>query len=271
MRMPSSASCARRCSRGRHSPSLRPKGAPPTPWKPARYRHGPCEAPHRHGTCCRPRQAPGPPIRRNMPPANETSPLRVLLIDDGAHRVGLIRDELTRQGHVVVGVIDSALLIHDCVLAAAARRGHRRQRIAVARHARAPGHGVGHAVRGRWWCSPRTTADAPMQQAHEGRRQRLRDRRAAAAAAGCRCCRWRSPASSRTGRCASSWCRREAQLSRAQGGRARQGHPDAAEVGLRKSRPTRQLRKLAMDRGAAPGAGGRTHRRRRTSCCTPPG
>lgn len=44
------------------------------------------------------------------------TPLRVLLIDDGAHRVDLIRDELTRQGHLVVGVVDSALTIHDCVL-----------------------------------------------------------------------------------------------------------------------------------------------------------
>ncbi len=44
------------------------------------------------------------------------APLRVLLIDDGAHRVSLIHDELTRQGHLVVGVLDSALLIHDCVL-----------------------------------------------------------------------------------------------------------------------------------------------------------
>lgn len=43
-------------------------------------------------------------------------PLRVLLIDDGAHRTGPIHDELARQGHLVVGVIDSALLIHDCVL-----------------------------------------------------------------------------------------------------------------------------------------------------------
>jgi two-component system, response regulator / RNA-binding antiterminator len=43
-------------------------------------------------------------------------PLRVLLIDDGARRVSLIHDELSRQGHLVVGVIDSALLIHDCVL-----------------------------------------------------------------------------------------------------------------------------------------------------------
>ena len=39
----------------------------------------------------------------------------MLLIDDGAHRVALIRDELTRQGHEVVGVIDSALVIHECV------------------------------------------------------------------------------------------------------------------------------------------------------------
>jgi response regulator NasT len=52
------------------------------------------------------------------PPPDEVSaaPLRVLLIDDGAHRVSLIHDELARQGHLVVGVLDSALLIHDCVL-----------------------------------------------------------------------------------------------------------------------------------------------------------
>lgn len=45
-----------------------------------------------------------------------TPALRVLLIDDGAHRVGLIRDELARQGCEVVGVIEQAMLIHDCVL-----------------------------------------------------------------------------------------------------------------------------------------------------------
>jgi two-component system, response regulator / RNA-binding antiterminator len=48
--------------------------------------------------------------------ASASSPLRVLLIDDGAHRVSLIHDELVSQGHLVVGVLDSALLIHDCVL-----------------------------------------------------------------------------------------------------------------------------------------------------------
>lgn len=47
--------------------------------------------------------------------AASPAPLRVLLIDDGANRVALIRDELTRQGHLVVGVVDSALTIHDCV------------------------------------------------------------------------------------------------------------------------------------------------------------
>jgi two-component system, response regulator / RNA-binding antiterminator len=41
--------------------------------------------------------------------------LRVLLIDDGAHRVGLIREELARMGCEVVGVIEQATLIHDCV------------------------------------------------------------------------------------------------------------------------------------------------------------
>ncbi len=54
-----------------------------------------------------------------LPSAPQPEPsagLRVLLIDDGAHRVGLIRDELARQGCEVVGVIEQATLIHDCVL-----------------------------------------------------------------------------------------------------------------------------------------------------------
>jgi response regulator NasT len=52
----------------------------------------------------------------HVPPSPADSPtLRVLLIDDGAHRVNVIRDELTRQGHLVVGVVDQALLIDDCV------------------------------------------------------------------------------------------------------------------------------------------------------------
>lgn len=45
-----------------------------------------------------------------------TSGLRVLLIDDGAHRVQHISDQLARQGCEVVGVIAQATLIHDCVL-----------------------------------------------------------------------------------------------------------------------------------------------------------
>ena len=47
--------------------------------------------------------------------ANLVSRLRVLLIDDGAGHVHEIGDELARQGHEVVGVLDSALLVHDCV------------------------------------------------------------------------------------------------------------------------------------------------------------
>lgn len=46
---------------------------------------------------------------------DEAAPLRVLLIDDGAHRVALIRDELVRRGHEVVGVVESARMIHDGV------------------------------------------------------------------------------------------------------------------------------------------------------------
>jgi len=43
------------------------------------------------------------------------SRLRVLLVDDGAHRVHAIREGLVRDGHEVVDVIDSATLVHDCV------------------------------------------------------------------------------------------------------------------------------------------------------------
>ena len=50
------------------------------------------------------------------PPSAPVAGLRVLLIDDGAHRADLLRDELARQGHEVVGVIEQATLIHDCVL-----------------------------------------------------------------------------------------------------------------------------------------------------------
>jgi response regulator NasT len=59
--------------------------------------------------------------RKPVPPPSQTpfavsqQALRVLLIDDGARSVSLIRDELTRQGHVVVGVIDCALAVHDRV------------------------------------------------------------------------------------------------------------------------------------------------------------
>jgi response regulator NasT len=61
-----------------------------------------------------PRKTPVPATDATV--ESPAAPLRVLLIDDGAHRVSLIRDELARQGHLVLGVIDSALLIHDCVL-----------------------------------------------------------------------------------------------------------------------------------------------------------
>lgn len=47
-----------------------------------------------------------------MPPA---AALRVLLIDDGAHRVRLIAEALIRQGHQVVGVLDEATRIQAAV------------------------------------------------------------------------------------------------------------------------------------------------------------
>ena len=59
---------------------------------------------------------PPPAPDASPPPSAPVAGLRVLLIDDGAHRVDLLRDELARQGHEVVGVIEQATLIHDCVL-----------------------------------------------------------------------------------------------------------------------------------------------------------
>jgi len=67
----------------------------------------------------KPPKHPSSPAPSTAPNAGSDIPqggLRVLLIDDGAHHITLIRSELTRLGHVVVGVIDSALAIHDCVL-----------------------------------------------------------------------------------------------------------------------------------------------------------
>ncbi|WP_158218889.1 ANTAR domain-containing response regulator [Roseateles aquatilis] len=57
-----------------------------------------------------------PPASVARPESPATAGLRVLVIDDGAHRVDLLRDELVRQGCEVVGVIEQATLIHDCVL-----------------------------------------------------------------------------------------------------------------------------------------------------------
>ena len=54
-------------------------------------------------------------VTPSAPASPDPAPLRVLLIDDGAHRVALIRDELTQQGHEVVAVIDSAIVVHECV------------------------------------------------------------------------------------------------------------------------------------------------------------
>ncbi|WP_374662640.1 ANTAR domain-containing response regulator [Inhella sp.] len=52
-----------------------------------------------------------------MPPPTlpTTSALRVLLVDDGAHRVRVIAEALIRQGHTVVGVLAEATRLHDAV------------------------------------------------------------------------------------------------------------------------------------------------------------
>jgi two-component system, response regulator / RNA-binding antiterminator len=44
-----------------------------------------------------------------------TTALRVLLVDDGAHRVRGIAEALIQQGHTVVGVLAEATRLHDAV------------------------------------------------------------------------------------------------------------------------------------------------------------
>jgi two-component system, response regulator / RNA-binding antiterminator len=51
--------------------------------------------------------------RHASPPSGPS--LRVLLVDDGAHRVRHIAEALILQGHTVVGVLDEATRIHDAV------------------------------------------------------------------------------------------------------------------------------------------------------------
>ena len=73
-----------------------------------------------------PKRIPGPRSARQAlsaaaapasPKASaHAAPLRVLVVDDGARRATLIRDELIKLGHLVVGVVESALTLHDCVL-----------------------------------------------------------------------------------------------------------------------------------------------------------
>lgn len=49
------------------------------------------------------------------PPHGLLPGLRVLLVDDGAHRVAGLHTDLVELGCEVVGVLDSATLVHDCV------------------------------------------------------------------------------------------------------------------------------------------------------------
>jgi response regulator NasT len=50
------------------------------------------------------------------PPPTADAPLRILLIDEGTRRAADMQRELAAHGHLVVGIVDAAPLIHDCVL-----------------------------------------------------------------------------------------------------------------------------------------------------------
>ena len=134
----------------------------------------------------------------------------MLLIDDGAHRVQLIREELARQGHEVVGVIDSATLIHDCV-----------QRLApdiVIVDSESPTRDTLENLATLSAAHPRPVVVFSEDAGHDPMQRALRAGVSAYVVAGLRpsawsrCCRSRSPASSRKG-CAPELDRAQRQLA----------------------------------------------------------
>lgn len=63
-----------------------------------------------------PNQLPARPAVA-VPEDGRVGPVRVLLVEDGAHHIEPLREELAAQGFQLVGVVDSAVDIHDRVLA----------------------------------------------------------------------------------------------------------------------------------------------------------
>ena len=201
------------------------------------------------------REAPNPRPDNEAAPA----PLRVLLVDDGAHRVALIRDELTRQGHEVVGVIDSALVIHECVT--------RLRPDVVIVDSESPSRDTLEHMATLSGSNPRPVvvfaeddSDEPHATGDARRRQRLRGRRPAAEAAGLgaeggdRALRAGTVAARAARQARRRSCRRGAAVERAKGILMQQG-------GLSEDAAHEQLRKLAMDRGREAGAAGREDHR----------
>jgi response regulator NasT len=72
-----------------------------------------------HADAARSGRAPPTTRFRDYPPISEATipppPLQVLLVDDGSPQIPMVREELARLGHRVVGVIDAAVELAEHV------------------------------------------------------------------------------------------------------------------------------------------------------------
>jgi len=170
----------------------------------------------------------------------------VLLIDDGAHRASLIRDELTRQGHLVVGVVDQALLIDDCV--------RRLQPDVVIVDAESPGRDTLEHLALISGSNPRPVVVFAEDPSHEPMRQALRSGVSAYVIAGLHPARLMPVLQVAIARFEQDRALRH-QLDTAQTQLSERKLIERAkgllmdDVGLSEEQAYKHLRKLAMDRG----------------------
>jgi response regulator NasT len=185
-------------------------------------------------------------VNAPSPPGPAHAPLRVLLVDDGAKRATLLSEELGRQGHLVVGVLDNALAIHDTVL--------RLQPDVVIVDAESPSRDTLENLAAMSAASPRPVvvfsedeSDGPMQQA-------LRAGVSAYVIAGLQTQRLAPVLKVAIARFEQERALRE-QLDEAQTQLSERKSIERAkgllmdEIGLTEEQAHRHLRKLAMDRG----------------------
>ena len=184
--------------------------------------------------------------KETPPPSTSPAALRVLLVDDVAHRNELIRDELARQGHLVVGVVDQALLIDDCV--------KRLEPDVVIVDAESPGRDTLEHLAAVSGTHPRPVVVFADDPSHEPMRQALRAGVSAYVIAGLEPSRLMPVLQVAIARFEQDRALRE-QLDVAQTQLSERKCIERAkgilmdEVGLNEEQAYRHLRKLAMDRG----------------------